>query len=356
MHPRHHWHVARLHCTLDPSLQVTIGDGPGRGMAWGCDLSYDYVKARGWAPPDAVLCVWVKGWQSGRTSGCEYVPWRSRGCNGPSECTNVLCALTRLLTPISLSLYDLAQSKPFLLPARPADQCRVHHISTLNRFPRRLAALLFVTACDQIRTAITWCPLLSCPLLSCTSGSLKLDLNVTGQRKLPSVWSIRGKLYVQPAFHNVGHWAAALVRLSCTGAARRALPLGHPSLGAVSLRPNPVRSWPVGDCPHFHRKGRRRRTGCRRVLQTLLSLYRLPRSSTRWRVNKSWRRLKAAEPVFNGCTLVSGAAPAAPACSTAAPLAGRIPSILGLIAFLMVFCVGCRPSGRARAAGTNKSF
>ena len=27
-----------------PSLQVTIGDGPGRGMAWGCDLSYDYVK------------------------------------------------------------------------------------------------------------------------------------------------------------------------------------------------------------------------------------------------------------------------------------------------------------------------
>lgn len=27
-----------------PSWQVTIGDGPGRGMAWGCDLSYDYVK------------------------------------------------------------------------------------------------------------------------------------------------------------------------------------------------------------------------------------------------------------------------------------------------------------------------
>lgn len=26
------------------SLQVTIGDGPGTGMAWGCDLSYDYVK------------------------------------------------------------------------------------------------------------------------------------------------------------------------------------------------------------------------------------------------------------------------------------------------------------------------
>ena len=27
-----------------PYRQVTIGDGPGRGMAWGCYLSYDYVK------------------------------------------------------------------------------------------------------------------------------------------------------------------------------------------------------------------------------------------------------------------------------------------------------------------------
>jgi glutamate N-acetyltransferase / amino-acid N-acetyltransferase len=25
-------------------VTVAIGDGPGRGMAWGCDLSYDYVK------------------------------------------------------------------------------------------------------------------------------------------------------------------------------------------------------------------------------------------------------------------------------------------------------------------------
>lgn len=25
-------------------IQVSIGDGPGQGMAWGCDLSYDYVK------------------------------------------------------------------------------------------------------------------------------------------------------------------------------------------------------------------------------------------------------------------------------------------------------------------------
>ncbi len=23
---------------------VTVGKGPGKGMAWGCDLSYDYVK------------------------------------------------------------------------------------------------------------------------------------------------------------------------------------------------------------------------------------------------------------------------------------------------------------------------
>jgi glutamate N-acetyltransferase/amino-acid N-acetyltransferase len=23
---------------------VTVGKGPGIGMAWGCDLSYDYVK------------------------------------------------------------------------------------------------------------------------------------------------------------------------------------------------------------------------------------------------------------------------------------------------------------------------
>ena len=25
-------------------IEVSIGDGPGVGMAWGCDLSYDYVK------------------------------------------------------------------------------------------------------------------------------------------------------------------------------------------------------------------------------------------------------------------------------------------------------------------------
>jgi glutamate N-acetyltransferase/amino-acid N-acetyltransferase len=25
-------------------VKVSVGDGPGRGMAWGCDLSYDYVK------------------------------------------------------------------------------------------------------------------------------------------------------------------------------------------------------------------------------------------------------------------------------------------------------------------------
>ena len=26
------------------AIEVSIGDGPGVGMAWGCDLSYDYVK------------------------------------------------------------------------------------------------------------------------------------------------------------------------------------------------------------------------------------------------------------------------------------------------------------------------
>jgi glutamate N-acetyltransferase/amino-acid N-acetyltransferase len=25
-------------------IYVTVGGGPGEGMAWGCDLSYDYVK------------------------------------------------------------------------------------------------------------------------------------------------------------------------------------------------------------------------------------------------------------------------------------------------------------------------
>ncbi|CAI9288818.1 unnamed protein product [Lactuca saligna] len=25
-------------------IQISIGDGPGTGLAWGCDLSYDYVK------------------------------------------------------------------------------------------------------------------------------------------------------------------------------------------------------------------------------------------------------------------------------------------------------------------------
>lgn len=26
------------------AISVTIGTGPGEGMAWGCDLSYDYVR------------------------------------------------------------------------------------------------------------------------------------------------------------------------------------------------------------------------------------------------------------------------------------------------------------------------
>ncbi|KMT06530.1 hypothetical protein BVRB_7g157040 [Beta vulgaris subsp. vulgaris] len=25
-------------------MHISVGDGPGEGKAWGCDLSYDYVK------------------------------------------------------------------------------------------------------------------------------------------------------------------------------------------------------------------------------------------------------------------------------------------------------------------------
>nr|GEW40061.1 arginine biosynthesis bifunctional protein ArgJ, chloroplastic [Tanacetum cinerariifolium] len=35
----------RLVILMAPSnFQISIGDGPGTGTAWGCDLSYDYVK------------------------------------------------------------------------------------------------------------------------------------------------------------------------------------------------------------------------------------------------------------------------------------------------------------------------
>lgn len=33
---------AQVHGTVD--VEISIGSGPGEGMAWGCDLSYDYVK------------------------------------------------------------------------------------------------------------------------------------------------------------------------------------------------------------------------------------------------------------------------------------------------------------------------
>ena len=26
------------------TIDLSVGQGPGQGMAWGCDLSYDYVK------------------------------------------------------------------------------------------------------------------------------------------------------------------------------------------------------------------------------------------------------------------------------------------------------------------------
>ena len=40
---------AAVHGTV--RVDVSIGEGPGQGMAWGCDLSYDYVKVRR-------VCVW----------------------------------------------------------------------------------------------------------------------------------------------------------------------------------------------------------------------------------------------------------------------------------------------------------
>eukprot|EP00889_Picochlorum_renovo_P008367 jgi/Picre1/35397/NNA_002859.t1 len=33
---------ADVHGTVD--VEISIGSGPGQGIAWGCDLSYDYVK------------------------------------------------------------------------------------------------------------------------------------------------------------------------------------------------------------------------------------------------------------------------------------------------------------------------
>jgi glutamate N-acetyltransferase/amino-acid N-acetyltransferase len=34
--------VSEKHGTTN--VYVTVGKGPGKGIAWGCDLSYDYVK------------------------------------------------------------------------------------------------------------------------------------------------------------------------------------------------------------------------------------------------------------------------------------------------------------------------
>ena len=31
-----------VHGTVN--INVSVGTGPGKGTAWGCDLSYDYVK------------------------------------------------------------------------------------------------------------------------------------------------------------------------------------------------------------------------------------------------------------------------------------------------------------------------
>ncbi|THG22618.1 hypothetical protein TEA_020339 [Camellia sinensis var. sinensis] len=34
--------AGETHGTVE--IQISIGEGPGNGIAWGCDLSYDYVK------------------------------------------------------------------------------------------------------------------------------------------------------------------------------------------------------------------------------------------------------------------------------------------------------------------------
>ncbi|KAK2080261.1 hypothetical protein QBZ16_000114 [Prototheca wickerhamii] len=48
--------AAADHGTVE--IRVSIGDGPGTGQAWGCDLSYDYVKINAGA---------FKGWREGQT-------------------------------------------------------------------------------------------------------------------------------------------------------------------------------------------------------------------------------------------------------------------------------------------------
>lgn len=34
--------AGEVHGTVE--IYLSVGDGPARGQAWGCDLSYDYVK------------------------------------------------------------------------------------------------------------------------------------------------------------------------------------------------------------------------------------------------------------------------------------------------------------------------
>ena len=38
---QHHEIAALSHPVV---ISVSVGSGPGKGQAWGCDLSYDYVK------------------------------------------------------------------------------------------------------------------------------------------------------------------------------------------------------------------------------------------------------------------------------------------------------------------------
>ena len=61
LHARRQWHQQRFgqdvrhQLTQDAlALQLDVGTGPGKGIAWGCDLSYDYVKIN--AEVTAFMC------------------------------------------------------------------------------------------------------------------------------------------------------------------------------------------------------------------------------------------------------------------------------------------------------------
>ena len=64
--------AAAAHGTV--AIQVAIGAGPGRGKAWGCDLSYDYVKVR----------------KGRRKKAGDGAAWERRPAAGPPEAWGLL--------------------------------------------------------------------------------------------------------------------------------------------------------------------------------------------------------------------------------------------------------------------------